>query len=477
MSLCWIGKLIDMKKHLLSITLVLGCFTGSIGVSATADATPGYTGNTAKLAFRNHLPGLSAEQKLDFTVGKGFFKRIWVSAPASTQAADGLGPLYNARSCIACHPNNGRGKPPENNTEKAKSMVLKIDIPAQTKAQQGLLAKYETNNIPEPVYGLQLQNFAVAGHESESELKVSYREVPVTLSDGEVVMLRKPVYQVNNLSYGKLHPDTRFSPRVAPQLIGLGLLDAIDEQELIALVDEEDRDGNGISGKLNRVWSREYAKVMPGRFGYKSGSPSVNEQSQSAFFTDIGISTPLYPEGYGDCMTAQRDCIAAPDGNSPQFDNLEAPRQVTELVDFYVSNIAPPPQRNREHEDVKAGRALFEQIGCSGCHVPTFDVTHNNRRQQIHPYTDLLLHDMGEGLADHRPEGLASGSEWRTAPLWGIGLSPAVSGHSYYLHDGRARSLMEAILWHGGEAQKQRDAVVALDKRQRAQLLKFIESI
>lgn len=432
---------------------------------------------TGKTAFSNPSTDLPSGKKLDFAIGKGFFKRLWVTAPASTQAADGLGPLFNARACMSCHPGNSRGKPPSSETEEVISMFLRIDIPAQNKQDQHLLNTRSVNNIPDPNYGLQMQHFAVAGHNAEYQLQISYQEIPVTLSDGEVVNLRQPTYAVTHLGYGPLHPQARLSPRVAPQMIGLGLLEAIPENEIKGIADEDDKNNDGISGRPNLVWSAEYNKVVLGRFGLKAGSPSVNEQSQGAFSNDIGISTPLFPAGAGECTKLQENCMKATDGNSPQYDDLEAPSQVTDLVNLYVSNIAVPPQRNSDSSEVIQGKKLFNDIGCNQCHVESYSVKHNNRQQTIHPYTDLLLHDLGEGLADNRPEGVANGREWRTAPLWGIGLTPAVSGHSYYLHDGRARNLLEAILWHGGEAQKQRDSVVNLTKSQRQQLIKFVESI
>ena len=444
-----------------------------------------YRGAVDKNIFSQPLSSLSAEQKLDFSVGKGLFKRLWVTAPASTQAADGLGPLYNARACSSCHPRNGRGKPPTKENMDVVSMVLRIDIPAQNQAQKKQLARHKKNNIADPVYGLQLQHLSVAGHKAESSLQINYDEIPLTLNDATIIRLRKPEYQPKDLAYGPMHPDVRLSPRVAPQIIGLGLLEAITDKTLSEIADPEDSDDDGISGRLNLVWSREHNKVMYGRFGHKAGIASINEQSQAALNTDIGISTPLFPDAAGDCTPLQHKCINAPNGNSPQYNHLEAHQKVTELVSFYIRQLAVPAQRTPDDADVKAGEKLFTQIGCQKCHIPQFEISINenefeNKKTQtliIHPYTDLMLHDMGEGLADHRPEGLATGREWRTAPLWGTGLIPVVNGHSYYLHDGRAANILEAILWHGGEAQSQRDTVMALKQYERKQLLKFIESL
>lgn len=433
-------------------------------------------------AFSHPSANLSMERKLDFQVGNGFFKRLWVTAPASTQAADGLGPLYNARTCQRCHLRDGRGHPPEGPEDIAVSMFLRLSIPPQNEAQRRLLAEYMVKVIPEPTYGNQLQDFAIPGHKAEGRIHVDYEELPVELADGTRVSLRKPIYSVKDPAYGPLHPDTLISPRVAPQMIGLGLLEAIVERDILAMADPDDRDGDGISGKPNRAWSVSQNRVMLGRFGWKAGSPSIDEQSQDAFAGDIGISVPLHPGGAGDCTARQVKCQQAPSGNSPQYDNLEAPQKVTDLVAFYTSHLSVPARRDHDDPEVLAGKRLFYEIGCIACHRPKY-VTGNDEQQPelsgqlIWPYTDLLLHDMGEGLADHRPEGDADGREWRTAPLWGIGLTPMVNGHSYYLHDGRARNLLEAILWHGGEAQSQRDAVTKLSKRERDQLIRFVENL
>lgn len=455
-------------------------------LSVAADGMPGgsatYQGPIDRNAFTHPSANLSMDRKLDFQIGNGLFKRLWVTAPSSTQAADGLGPLYNARSCQRCHIRDGRGHPPEGPADNRVSMLLRLSIPPQDDQQRRELAEGRRKSIPEPVYGSQLQDFAIAGQRAEGRLGVEYEELPAALADGTVVKLRKPSYSVQDPAYGPLHPGAMLSPRIAPQMIGLGLLEAIAERDILALADPHDQNGDGISGRPNRVWSKREQRRLPGRFGWKAGSPSVDEQSQDAFAGDIGISVPRHPDGAGDCTAAQHACRQAPDGNSPQYDNLEAPRQVTELVAHYSRHLAVPARRDPDHPDVLAGERLFHRIGCSACHRPTF-VTDPQAAdpalagQAIAPYTDLLLHDMGEGLADHRPEGEANGREWRTAPLWGIGLTPVVSGHSYYLHDGRARSLLEAILWHGGEAQAARDRVTLLSTAERKQLIRFVETL
>ena len=427
-------------------------------------------GLSADDAFKRIAPQLRGEQRLDARIGEAMFERLWISAPASTQAADGLGPLFNARACASCHPRNGRGRVPDADQPDAVGLVLHLDIPA---ADDDLAPTL--NNLPEPVYGRQLQTFAVAGLGAEARLLVEYERRELGLADGQRVALHQPEYQLQDFGYGSLHPQARLSPRLAPPMIGLGLLDAVDEAQILQRADPDDKDGDGISGRPNRVWHRALGKTVLGRFGHKAGLPDLDTQIQSAFATDLGLSVPLYPAGSGDCSAAQRDCLNAPNGNSPQYDNLEVPQQVVDLVALYLGNLAVPARRDSDKPEVLAGERLFNSLGCDNCHRATLQV--GEQRHTIHPYTDLLLHDMGEALADHRPEALANGREWRTAPLWGIGLTRAVSGEERYLHDGRARSLLEAVLWHGGEAQAQRDAVIALSREQREQLLAFIESL
>ncbi len=441
-----------------------------------------HTKKLNKDAFSHASANMSFEREIDFKVGNGFFKRLWVTAPASTKAADGLGPLYNARSCQRCHLKDGRGHPPENSNDNAVSMFLRVSIPPQSDADRQLIETHRVKNIPDPMYGTQLQDFAIAGHKAEYRLQIDYQEKPVKLADGETASLRAPTYTAADLGYGPLHAQAQLSPRIAPQMIGLGLLEAIDEQDILSQVDPDDSNNDGISGRPNLVWSLEHDKVMLGRFGHKAGESSVMEQSLGAFAGDVGISTPLHPAGSGECTAQQQDCIAAPDGNSPEYDNVEADQKVSDLVVFYAKNLAVPARRDYDDPQVLAGKKLFYESGCIGCHTPKYvtrsdDVAPEQKRQLIWPYTDLLLHDMGEGLADNRPEGAADGREWRTPPLWGIGLTPTVNGHSYYLHDGRARNLLEAILWHGGEAQAARDRVVAMSAEDRAAMLRFVESL
>ena len=320
----------------------------------------------------------------------------------------------------------------------------------------------------------------MAGQRPEGVLDVDYREFAISFADGDSVHLRAPRYTLTALAYGEMHPHARLSARVAPAMIGLGLLEAVAESTIVARADPGDADGNGISGRINRVWSERQQRVMLGRFGWKAGKATIADQVASALARDLGISGPLDPAPWGDCTAAQSACRRGPHGAEGIRAEL-APASFEKLV-FYSRNLAVPARRNESDAGVLRGKALFYASGCHECHTPRLQTRADwplpaLAAQLIRPYTDLLLHDMGEGLSDQRPEGEASGREWRTAPLWGIGLTEAVSGHSFFLHDGRARTLMEAILWHDGEARASRDAVRGMSANERRWLLDFLNSL
>ncbi len=262
-------------------------------------------------AFSQPSANMTAERRLRFRIGKGYFKRVWTAAPASNDAADGLGPLFNARTCQSCHPRNGRGRPPGTNDGEPVSMFLRLSIPPRSDAEHDSVDNGRARRIPEPTYGTQLQERAIPGIVPEGRMIISYQEIPIKLDDGETIRLRHPRYSVANPGYGPMAPDTLLSPRVAPQLIGLGLLDAIAETDILSLADPEDTDSDGISGCPNLVWSPLEERLMPGRFGWRA-APSVDELSQRAFNTDMGISVPLHPAGSGDCTDRQSACRARP---------------------------------------------------------------------------------------------------------------------------------------------------------------------
>ena len=431
-------------------------------------------------AFSQHSANMPFEREMEFKLGNALFRKTWVAAPASTRASDGLGPLYNARACQDCHLKDGRGHTPATPDASRVSMFLRLSVPGGP-VPDGIADWIATS--PDPTYGGQMQDLAAPGHAAEGRMDVAWTDTPVTLADGTVVSLRAPGYSFADPAYGPPGESLMLSPRIAPQMIGLGLLEAIPAADILALADPDDADQDGISGRPQIVPSVEYGTPMLGRFGLKAGAPTVREQSAGAFAGDMGLSTPLHPAPWGDCTTGQPSCIDAPHGQEPGIrDGLEVDGPSLDLVTFYSRNLGVPERRKLDDPQVLRGKEVFYALNCQGCHTPKH-VTHRltdqpeQSFQLIWPYTDLLLHDMGPGLADNRPEGRATGSEWKTPPLWGIGLSPQVSGHTEYLHDGRARSLLEAILWHGGEAQPQRDAVAAMTPEDREALLSFLGSL
>lgn len=427
--------------------------------------------NATRNAFSLPSGNMPLRERLDFSVGNSFFRNAWVIAPASTDARDGLGALYNTNACQNCHIKDGRGHPPERAGDNAVSMLVRLSIPPTSEDARQL---QQDGSVGDPVYGGQLQDFAVPGVAAEGQVRISYEEHTVELNGEPAITLRRPTLHIEELGYGPLHEAVMTSARIAPPMIGLGLLAAIPEETLQALADPDDRDGDGISGRINTVWDVAKQRQATGRFGWKAGQPTLEQQNAAAFNGDMGITTHLFTAA--NCTAAQQDCQQQASGGDPEV-SAEILRQVT----FYSRNLAVPARRDAGSPEVKRGTEVFSDSGCGACHVPGLTTGTADdawlANQQIAPYTDLLLHDMGEGLADNRPEFEASGSEWRTPPLWGIGLTRTVGDRAYYLHDGRARTLLEAILWHGGEAQASRDSVVAMSPVERKALLRFLESL
>ncbi|WP_322614715.1 di-heme oxidoredictase family protein [Pseudomonas sp. BIC9C] len=427
-------------------------------------------------AFSMPSANLPPSRRVDFSVGNSFFRSPWVIAPSTTTARDGLGPLFNTNACQGCHIKDGRGHPPTPDDANAVSMLVRLSIPdapayAKVIEQLGV--------VPEPVYGGQFQDMAVPGVAPEGKVRVDYTAVPVRFRDGTEVELRKPSLNITRLGYGPMHPDTRFSARIAPPMIGLGLLEAIPDEAILANAEAQAKANNGISGRPNQVWDDARQKTVLGRFGWKAGQPNLNQQNVHAFSGDMGLTTSLRP--FDDCTDAQIACKQAPNGNGPNGEP-EVSDNILSLVLFYSRNLAVPARRDVNAPEVLAGKTLFYQAGCQSCHTPKYTTAANAAEpelanQVIRPYSDLLLHDMGDGLADNRTEFQASGREWRTPPLWGIGLTQAVSGHTQFLHDGRARNLLEAVLWHGGEATAAQQQVLSFNAEQRTALLAFLNSL
>ncbi len=450
-------------------------------------------------AFSRPAANMPIRQRLDFSVGNSFFRNPWVAAPSSTKARDGLGPLFNTNACQNCHIKDGRGHAPSDSADSSiTSQQANVSMLVRLSVDSGQpLAPHQANHV-DPHYGGQLQDFALPGLKPEGIINVDYQYQDVTLNGGETVQLRQPILGISQLAYGSLHPNIRLSARIAPPMIGLGLLEAISHERLAQLADINDENGDGISGRLNLVWDKRSQSLQPGRFGWKAGQPSLEQQNAAAFNGDMGITSSLFRQE--NCQVSQITChqrAAHGHGSSPKNQSAattlynskgavkpepEVAPHLLNQVTFYTGNLAVPKRRNPQDSRVKAGEAIFAQLNCDGCHTSSHTTRADYHHpwlanQSIEPYTDLLLHDMGEGLADHSQEFLASGREWRTPPLWGIGLTQAVSGVESYLHDGRARNLQEAILWHGGEAQRSRDLYQQLAPEQRQALLVFLRDL
>ncbi len=416
-------------------------------------------------AFSLPAPNLTTEDRNVFEVGESLFNQNWGTAPASAETQDGLGPTFNAQACSLCHILNGRARPPLSNDDSEPGLLFRLSVPGS-----------DTNGNPlgVPVYGDQFQDRSILDVPAEGRFVTTWRERRGSYADGEPYALIEPEYSFDDLAFGPMPADVMVSPRISPGVFGVGLLEAIPEADILARADPDDSNGDGISGRANTVWDVRNGRMALGRFGWKAKTPSVEQQVAGAFHGDIGITSPLFPDE--NCPPDQTDCLSAPNGGMPELseDSLSS-------VAFHNRTLAVPAMRDIENPQVARGVGLFLQADCNACHTPKHITGESDipalNGQVIHPYTDLLLHDMGDGLADGRPEFQASGREWRTTPLWGIGLVDNVNGHTRFLHDGRARNIAEAILWHGGEGEAARQSFLNMSSDERDALLRFLESL
>lgn len=408
-------------------------------------------------ALEHPIDGLDDATTAAFVVGDSFTTHDWVSAPASAAARDGLGPLYQATRCSACHARSGRGAPPAEG-QSAISTLVRLGT---------------ADGQPDPVYGNQLQERALLGIAPEGSARTHWVEVSGAYEDGTPFVVRGPELTIDGLGYGPLGESTRTSVRTAPALVGMGLLDAVPDDAILALEDEVDADRDGISGRASRIRDGSGIERV-GRFGWKAAQPDLEAQVAAALAGDMGITSSLVSEA--PCTAAQGACLEAPSGGAP-----EASDEIVAAITTYARARAVPAAREIAEPIVVRGRDLFASAGCDACHVPSLTTGPSELaaldHQRIWPYTDLLLHDMGPLLADGRAEGGADGSEWRTPPLWSLGLADVVSEGAGYLHDGRARDVAEAILWHGGEGQSSRAAFVSMSSAERDALVRFVRSL
>ena len=415
--------------------------------------------------IRDPALGEDGTGRMEYVLGQSIFERIWVSAPASTEAADGLGPMFNARSCVACHPAGARPLALQDEKGLLPSLLMRLGL---------------EGGGPDPVYGGQLQNEAVVGVPAEGRIALSFATETRHLADGTAVELRKPAAEIDVLGYGPLAPETRTGLRIGPAIHGIGPLDRIANADILLAADPDDLDKDGISGRA--AWlDPEMTKL--GRFGWKAVQPDMIAQNAHAFSADLGLSTELFKDAQGECTAAQTACRSAPSGASVQYGDLEVSPLLMGVLDRFVAEAVLPmggPRPLAPAETRAKGAEIFTEAGCAACHRNGYEVrwpADAPATRRISPYTDLLLHDMGDGLAEDLPEGAAAGREWRTAPLWGLRWALDAEGQGALLHDGRARNLLEAILWHDGEAKAARGRFAALSADERAALISFLSSL
>lgn len=383
--------------------------------------------------------GEGLDEALQAAMGQSFFDLPWVQAPASTRARDGLGPLFNARACSTCHRGGAGGSPPRAGSDNPALVMQLVGA--------------------DPAYGTQLQPLG-AGIPGEGVLRVRYRPLTIRLHDGGTVSLNAPTYTLKRLNHGELDPATSLSPRLAPPLHGVGRLAAVPETAILALVDPDDGDGDGISGRARWVTDRLDGARRVGRFGLKADHPDLAHQVAAAFSADMGLTSRYYPDTT--CAPRQTECRGRPDGAN-RVGEPEVSDTILAAVTAFIARRPPPRGRLSE-----PGFKLFADLGCARCHVPRLPASDGT---DVAAFTDLLLHDLGPGLADD------AGGEWRTAPLWGLGQRLADTRGAAFLHDGRARSLTEAVLWHDGEARAAAAGFRRLPADERASLLRFLEAL
>ena len=449
---------------------------------------------TSAESYSKPSSNLTALRKGSFFIGNAFFQQPWVIAPASTDSRDGLGALFNVAACQSCHVKDGRGHAPMSSKDDADSLLIRLSMPATTDEQRQQLQDSLIEKVVHPMYGGQLQDRGIQGVPAEARIAVQWTDMPVTFADGYVETLRAPIFKLTKPGYGAFDNEMMVSPRVALPMIGLGLLEQIPDDDIKKQA-VNNNSTSDISGKFNWVMDPQTGKHALGRFGWKAGQTKLITQNQSAFNEDMGLTSNIRP--HESCMPSQTACINATTGADEQGNGkppVEVNDEIAKFVEFYTRNLAVPHRRNADDKLVLAGKKRFYDMGCQSCHTPRYQLpkTDDDHLEQhgqvIYPYTDLLLHDMGDALADRTIAGklpakdaqvefLANSYEWRTPALWGIGLAQTVDPQATFLHDGRARTLMEAVLWHGGEAENQRQKVLKLDKQGRAELNAFLKSL
>jgi CxxC motif-containing protein (DUF1111 family) len=451
-----------LKRVIILKSLVVIFATGLFAVDGSSKFLSNDKSSSILLKPINNL---NNDEYDKFMLGRSFFSIPWVEAPAITTARDGLGPLFNANTCISCHPGNGKGTLFNKDGFVSRSLIARLSVDATNSNQDQELLKYK-GFVPHSVYGNQLSINGIHGVDFEGNIKVDFEKKEVLFPDGEKQTLLIPKYSLINLNYGTLD-NANISYRLAPTLNGMGLINLISDEDIIKNEDINDANGDGISGKANWVYSNITKKVELGKYTWKASVYSLKEQVAGAANNDMGLTTSIFPND--NCTVSQKACNEAPKAK----DAIDLPDERLDAITYYLKHIkAYAPKITKEY---KEGLEIFEQISCAKCHISSFDTKEGFK---VFPYSDFLLHDMGEDLSDGRVEFKADKNEWRTAPLWGLALHEKINKQKpRLLHDGRARSFQEAILWHGGEAIQSKENFMNLPKEQRDKLLKFLQEL
>ena len=464
-----------MKVIVLSASIAFAAVIGASAPSQANQSAQSQTVGTLTLPadtsdpYTSPIPGLTLKEKKFFERGKKALGAKWVVFPA-LNGDWGLGPTFIADACTGCHLGGGRGiVNPEPNTPIIHQLV-RLSVPGS--AEHG-------RPRPHPNYAGQLQvkgaQFGVETNvvPAEGVAYLDWQAVPFQFPDGSKIELRKPALRIEQLNFGPLGESTMTSVRNTQAMIGLGFLEAIPESTLRDLAAKQKE--MGLNGRVNIVRDDIYERMAVGRFGWKANEPSIPQQIAGAFRGDLGVTSPVYINE--NCPDAQPMCKMMPPGNKPELIQSD-----WDAITYFTRASSVPARRNVNDPSVIRGDKLFSEVGCAACHVPSLKTGEYPpipalANQEIRAYTDLLLHDMGDELADGRPDFEAGPKDWRTPPLWGIGLSAGVNGSTHLLHDGRARSVLEAILWHGGEAADIRTKFVSLPESSRTDVVAFVNSL
>ncbi|AZG36419.1 di-heme oxidoredictase family protein [Shewanella psychromarinicola] len=451
--------------------LVLNNFAHSEAINMAMDTHSNQFTNTAGKKPFSHPLKMTDEEFDQFILGRSFFSIPWVEAPSATTARDGLGPHFSSNTCASCHINNGSAPTLSSENQPLRALLFKLTQPSNH-SSRWLVNNIETpfhDSVPDPVYGAQVSIRGNGKVKPEAKTKLNVEFIPFTYPDGQLIILTKFTPYLDNLAYGSLAEETVISLRQPPILAGLKLIEQVSTEDILAWADPSDKDADGISGRPNWLNSLDQDKKVLGRFNWKANADTIISQTANAAAHDLGLTNPIHPQEL--CQPAQEDCLVAPRGSDSPLGNLDLPLLRLQAIASYIGNHKAPRTVTLDVEAQK-GNKIFKEVGCSSCHRSTLTTTQD---VEFHPYTDLLLHDMGEALKDGRPEFLATEREYRTAPLWGVGARVR-AGHRF-LHDARALTPEEAILWHGGEAENAKSKFIKLDYAQRLALLHFLEQL